>query len=514
MIVKKTCSQCSSQAILSKEYDIGNIHFSTYTCGHVVGKKHPSISDFKNFKSLDGYSPYKFQIEGAITALKSSGRFGIFDEMGLGKTVQALMVASALNEKFLVIAKAGLRIQWSREIYRWLDEGLAQIIESENEFIMKGARGYIVSYDMLWRFKDIEAFVRKLGVSYIILDEVQHIKNSESKRTNAVRTVSKTVPYLAALSGTPIMNNTGEFFPILNMLYPEKFPSLHRFEVQFVNSYWDGYKQKYGGIKNYKAFKEYTSDFIIRRTRQEVLPDLPRINRSYLFCELGGIVEEAYKATLKEFQEYYLYGGIGDSGLARSNNILAFLTKMRHLVGIAKVEPIVDYVKEFLTDTDRKICIFIHHKDVGFTLASRLRCSGIDVTELTADMDSMIARPAAVERFRNSSRVLIASTLASGEGLNLQFCQDCIIGERQWNPAKEEQAEARFPRIGSTADKINVLYPTAVGTVEEFFAEIVEKKRAICSNTLDGTELKWDESSIMKELTEILATSGGKKWNW
>jgi SNF2 family DNA or RNA helicase len=86
--------------------------------------------------------------------------------------------------------------------------------------------------------------------------------------------------------------------------------------------------------------------------------------------------------------------------------------------------------------------------------------------------------------------------------------------ERQWTPIKEEQAEARFPRPGQTASAITITYMVAVGTVDEFLAKLVEKKRSFVSNALDGASYEWSESSIIKELAEVLASSGGTQWGW
>jgi len=109
---------------------------------------------------------------------------------------------------------------------------------------------------------------------------------------------------------------------------------------------------------------------------------------------------------------------------------------------------------------------------------------------------------------------MVASTLAAGEGINLQCCSDCLMLERQWNPAKEEQAEARFPRPGQTADKINATYLTALGTIDEFLGEMVEGKRAANKSTLDNKELDWDEASLMRALADAIWKAGNKRWNY
>ena len=124
--------------------------------------------------------------------------------------------------------------------------------------------------------------------------------------------------------------------------------------------------------------------------------------------------------------------------------------------------------------------------------------------------------PSKLDKFRSdpNARVLVGNTLSLGTGHNLQVASECILMEREWNPSKEEQAEGRLPRPGQTADKITATYMTAVGTVDEYFATIVEKKRGIMSSTLDGADYKWDESSMIKELAEVLASKGGSKWGW
>src|ERR1700757_325054 len=140
MMYRKHCKQCNDDIV--GHYEVSGTLFYRCKAGHVSGQRPPSKRDFENFVSIDGKKPYKFQIDGAVFALNSPGRVGILDEMGLGKTVQALMVAHYLDDKFLVVAKSSLSIQWARECYRWLGKSLVQIINSETEFIMPGARGY------------------------------------------------------------------------------------------------------------------------------------------------------------------------------------------------------------------------------------------------------------------------------------------------------------------------------------------------------------------------------------
>jgi SNF2 family DNA or RNA helicase len=524
---------------------VGKLSIRRYACGHsetVVGVA-PQDNDTLDVQSLDGHRPFKYQIEGGHFIEKSNGRCGLFDEMALGKTIQALIFLKAHPECLpaLIIAKSGLRIQWSKESIGWGDF-MPQIIEDTKTHLLKGMDMYIASLDSTWRIgyrnptkeekkagktepvkcgETLEEQAIRCKVKTIIIDECQLIKNGSSKRTNAVRKLCANVEHIIALSGTPIKNNAAEYFPILNILRPDKFPSERQFIYGWCDTYFDGYKSKTGGLKNPKLFLEYTKDFILRRERKDVLPDLPAIFRQFSFCDLGEIVEDEYQKTLREFNDFY--DDMSHMTPAAANGgILAFLSRMRHLTGIAKIDPTCEHVEEFITTTDRKLMIFVHHKDVGQIMKTKLDKMakewpaewGKGILEITSEM-SMQQRDEAIEKFRSPEyRIMIGSTLASGEGLNLQFCSDLIMMERQWNPANEEQAEARFPRPGQTADKINATYFVAVGTVDEFFAELVEKKREIVTETLAGRASKWDQSSLVMELAHILREKGGSKWGW
>lgn len=526
MITKLKCPTCQGPAETIDTKIVAGVRVNMYKCGHAEMVSQLDHASFDKFVSEDGKKPFKYQIDGALFAIDANARVLIADECGLGKTNQALMtIWSHPNEltKCLVVCKAGLKYQWSAETQRWCGlSWMPQILTGEQDFILPKVKVCIISFDCLWRFKDIEGFMKKGGFKCVILDEVQHIKNGQSKRTNAVREVCRQVDHVIALSGTPIKNHAAEYFPVLNILRPDIFRTKSQFEQVFVDTYWNGHAFKYGGIKDTAKFERVTKDFIIRRCRADVMPDLPEVMRDFRFSELGPVVEEAYKQTLKEFKQYYNYGGADDSAFVRSSNILSYLSKMRHLAGLAKVEPALDYIDDFCHSTDRKLTIFVHHKDVARCLHDRLSdlclndpdAYGMNIITLSSDM-SPESRAQAVKDFQaTGNRIMIASTLASGEGLNLQFCSDALIVERQWNPANEEQAEGRFVRIGQAASSVNACYLVAVGTVDEFFSELVEKKRAIVANTLDGKEYVWEESNIMKELAEVLAMKGGQKWGF
>lgn len=513
-LLTKNCKYCSKPAKSKSFFTLDSIEYVTLECGHTIISEKNAEADYSDFESEDGRSLYPFQIDGCKFAEQSNFSCLIADEMGLGKTVQALALIKKHPQLLpcAIITKTSLKHQWFAEVVRWT--GLVpQIIEGKDE-PSDLFRVFIISVDHLRSLDWLENWT----VKTVIIDECQSIKNISSKRTHNVRKLCSRADYKIGLSGTPIKNKINEYFPILNILRPEIFYSPANFEREYVGTYWDGRKQKAGKLKDPKGFSERTKDFIIRRERDNVLPDLPKINRQFHYSDLAGAAEKEYKRLVKDFIEFE--EGKELTGKKEIGETLAYLTRMRHCTGKAKVDVTVDYVKDFLSDTEKKLTIFVHHKDVGEKIRIALEsiCKENDCgvpLSLTSDLDSE-ERHRIVTQFKDDkdSRVLIASTLASGEGLNLQFCSDCIMVERQWNPANEEQAEGRFSRIGSIAESISAVYMTAIGTIDEFFMKLVENKRRLIKEAMSGQKSNWDESEILSELSSMIVSHGRKEWGF
>lgn len=542
--ITSKCPRCGKLAESVKEFNVGQKTVLLLKCSHIIQKDQLGNKSPETIISLDGKKPFKYQCDGIKFAEKSAGRCLIGDEMRLGKTVQALGLLSLHSEMLpaIFIVKGKTIPQWQKEIMRWMGEDcFAQTITETKTTFLPGMTGYIMSYDIIRRFapkdekseddyqdKSFEelvshlqsvkpkapnrllAIMDKLKIKTIILDECQQIKNVEAQRTVLVREMCAKVDYVIALSGSPIKNNASEFFPILNILKPEIFPRLSSFLLNDCDTYFDGYRNKTGGLRNPESFKKKTENFIIRRTRAEVMPDMPTIMRDYNFSDLSKEVEAQYNKLMNEFQEES-YDGM--TGFQKDSCVLGYINRMRHLTGLSKIDPCLDYIMEFLgsTDASRKIVIFTHHIDVREILSQRLTYL---MSELGLRPPLRLSAENIDEFQTGEARVAIASTISDGEGLTLNKCEDAIILEREWNPANEEQAECRFPHVENTNKHVNVTYMIATGTVDELFTEVVERKREICKTTLDGAEgtIKWNETSLIRELGELLAAQGAKKW--
>jgi len=550
--IRLKCPKCGKIALETSRLRVGAKIFVAYDCGHsVVSEVLGAIEEHKSadavqaeldaiakeieipkhpaelLLSADKKSLYPFQvntvkaIENALFVLGLKG-FLVGHEMGLGKTPISLILLKLYIEQMspcLMIVKSALKVQFFQECLRWMGpRHIPQIIESAKDKPEAGFDIHIIGIDLIRR---MGTRLEDYGYKTIIVDECQLIKNTEAQRTKGIRHLCEAAKFVLALSGTAIKNHAGEYFSILNMIAPNMFNSkFHFYQNECKSEYKNGIP-KPGGLRNPQEFFYKTRNFILRYEREEVMPDLPVCSRSFRYCDLGKEVAAAYERTLDEFCEYM--ETTQESGLAYYTNTLAYLSKMRHLTGLAKVDTAIDFSMEFLgsREHNEKLTIFVHHKDVGYSLQAALSSMLIELgchapLMFTGDLDST-TRAEVIQAFKDDpkNRIMICSTLAGGEGLNLQFCHDFVILERQWNPANEEQAEARFIRIGQLSSKVSGTYIVAVGTIDEFFAELVERKRTIMYQTLSGKDVPWEEQDIIKELTEQLFKQGrSKKWKY
>jgi SNF2 family DNA or RNA helicase len=561
------CPECGKVAIekfaiqtVDKE---GNqVKLITLECFHIIKKVIPRATPYETMVSNDWkpeikncphkweknqclkcgeFKLFSFQVVGARSAevsLALQKGYGIFDDMGLGKTVEALALLrfhAKLYTPTMVVTKSAIKFQWFKQAVIWLGpEFIGQIISTSKDYLMPGLKLYIIPYDLLRRFPKEK--LEKLGIKLIILDECQQIKNPDSTRTQEVRKlISGSDPNVKVLplSATPWKNRGDEFFPVLNMIDPIKFYSHQAYLDTWVEYYYEGSKRKMGGIRNIAKFKEFTKDLIIRREYNEVMEEFPEVKRMKLNVQLDELQQSSYDESVSDFVEWYnefVIGGEEDkiSGI----EILAKMARMRHITGLAKIPATLGFIEEFIEDTDRKLVVFVQHKDVGvlmhnalintdkasnpdwYELALTLKKEGIQIFKYGSEHTGKPEGYQIQEDFNASKRcIMIASTLACGEGLNLQTCADSILHERQWNPQNEDQATpGRFRRIGQAFNVINITVPEADGTIDWDLDEIVETKRRQFHAAMNkSAQIQWSQDAIAKELASRIVSKWKEK---
>jgi len=488
----RICKQCGKRAELRSIQKLPALKRQRllWVCGHSELEplaSHPENRDLL-WKALRPY-----QQDGVEFIEGSSFRALIGDEMGLGKTPQSLMALRYNKAKLtpcLIVCKASLMYNWAKECLFWLGSVNGEPPEGEpwktaidpqwTPFLildsgikpLPGFPIYIISQDLLRKkINELES----LGLQTIIIDESHNFANPEAKRTQALIKFSQKIPNRLCLSGTAVVNRASEYFTTLNLIKPEVWYNRAAYirNWLFINS-----KGQPGGIASHlrERFHEVTADYIIRRKRSEVLTELPPFQRYFTFVDITDPnFVRVYRQGQKELSEF-LKRMYDLDPLARFQHILALLAKLRHLCGVAKVPHAAEFVRDYLSSQENgsKITVGVHHRDVALLLGEHLKefkplflSGGLSKTE----------RFSVENDFRNDKncKVLIASTLAAGEGINLQFCHTVLQVERQWNCAKEVQFEGRFHRFGQL-NPVLCTYLLAKGSIDEWLTQLIIEK--------------------------------------
>jgi SNF2 family DNA or RNA helicase len=443
------------------------------------------------------------------------------DDMGLGKTVQALALlgrerASGVDRPVLLVCPTSVVGNWRKEAARFAP-GLPVLVHHGitrtrgPEFVEEAGRHALVisSYSLVHR--DLE-ILQQVPWSGIILDEAQNIKNAETRQSHAVRSLR--ADYRIALTGTPVENNVGELWAIMEFLNPGFLGNAAEFRRNFLLP-----MQKYGDGDAAGKLRKLTAPFILRRlkTDRTVLQDLPEKMEMKVFCNLTPEQASLYKSVVEDAAR-----AIDEStGIKRKGAILAALTKLKQVCNhpaqflgdrsplpgrSGKLARLTEMVEELLSEGDRAL-IFSQFADMGERLRAHLAATfGQEVLLLHGGVPAL-KRNEMVERFQNGGegdpRLFVLSLKAGGTGLNLTAANHVFHFDRWWNPAVENQATDRAFRIGQQRN-VQVHKFVCVGTLEEKIDEMIERKKAIADSVIGAGE-SWLTELSAAEIKELFA---------
>ncbi len=435
-------------------------------------------------------------------------RFGgiLADEMGLGKTIQALSHISIHSKKgvsSLVVCPKTLLHNWEREARTRFPELSVAVVEgtaAERKHIILEANDaphlLISSYPLVQR--DIEWYkMRKTPFHYLLLDEAQSIKNPRTKNAHAVKAIP--AEYRLALTGTPLENGVEELWSVFDFLMPGFLGHYASFQRNFGKPIMEQ-----GNKDVLEHLKSKTSCFMLRRTKGEVLKELPPKIEQTLRVELNDDQSVLYQEVLTRTRSE-LFSEVEKRGFKRSQiHILAALTKLRQICnhpslvepkGVytsSKLEACLDIVRELKSER-RKVLVFSQFTSMLDIIAKSLRDEKIEFAMLTGKTNN---RQSLVDSFNSDPSItaFLISLKAGGTGLNLTSADAVVIFDPWWNPAVENQAIDRTHRIGQKKT-VNVYRLITSGTIEEKVLLLQNKKRALFEALVE------ENSELFKKLT-------------
>ncbi|MGB7763131.1 MAG: DEAD/DEAH box helicase, partial [Bryobacteraceae bacterium] len=437
-----------------------------------------------------------YQEVGAIFAA-CRGRVVLADDMGLGKTVQALAAAELLRRRrgiarVLVVAPASVKYQWKTEIEKFT--GLpAQVIdgsiERRQELYASPKFFNLSSYELV--LKDVR-YMHELAPDLIILDEAQRIRNWTTATARTIKQLKSR--YAFVLTGTPLENKLEELFSVVEFIDGRRlgpaFRFLHEHRTEDENGRLIGYR----GLDR---IHDQLAPILLRRTRQEVLKDLPKRTDRILQVALTPQQAEPYweqndilAALMRKWERQRW---LSEIDLRR---IMCCLQNMRMLCDSTflfdkqtnhspKLEEFREIIRELAIEENRKVVVFSEYERMTHLAGEELEKLGVGFVSLHGGVPTR-NRGALMEKFRRDAECRVfLSTDAGGVGLNLQAASAVINFEPPWNPARLEQRIGRVHRLGQ-ANPVHVVHLLTKGSIEERVWETLKLKKSLFAGVFDS----------------------------
>ena len=237
-----------------------------------------------------------------------------------------------------------------------------------------------------------------------------------------------------------------------------------------------------------------------------MLTELPDKVRQFIPVELTKTERQEYDLTQEEHWQVIDSHAARDEPLPKGY-MLNMLNELRHICGRIKVPFAVDWIKQYLEQTDKQLVVFTHHRDVLKGIVDGMG-KNYTVSTISGDVNSN-ERQLRVEAFQAGDiDVLVCNTMAAKEGITLTAADTVLFLEREWVPTDEEQAEDRVYRIGQESQSVSAVYLSVVNSIDEHFDRVVEAKREVVRAVLDGGDVQ-ERQSLVKELVKRLKQQNG-----
>jgi superfamily II DNA or RNA helicase len=416
--------------------------------------------------------PYQEQGVDWLSFLRDAELGGVLaDDMGLGKTLQTICV---LRGRSLVVCPKSVVYNWAEEIARFRPSLRTAIYHGQKREIDRDADVTLTTYALLRL--DGPRLAQELW-DVVVLDEAQAIKNLGSQTARAAFELKG--KFRVALSGTPVENRLEELWSEMHFANPGLLGGASDFQERYSGPIANGNPDAA------RRLRAKIRPFLLRRTKREVVPELPPRTDTVLHVELDEVERSVYDAVRVATKQ-----DVADK-IAKGGGVLAALEALLRLRQAAchsqlvpgqradsssKIERLLEALEEAVSE-GHKALVFSQWTTLLDLVEPHLHAAGIRFTRLDGSTNN---RAAVVREFQDDAGppVMIVSLKAGGTGLNLTAADHVFLLDPWWNPAVEDQAADRAHRIGQDRP-VMVYRMVARDTVEERILALQEKKRRV-----------------------------------
>lgn len=418
------------------------------------------------------------------------------DDMGLGKTLQTIMLLQSLMDegkikRAIIICPVSILYNWKNELEKFSNMKWGIFYGEERE-IPNETQVVLTSYGLMKK-ESLGAFARE-DFDIIIFDEVQHLKNIRSLGANAARQLK--AKFRICLTGTPVENDLAEFYNIMDLCVPGVWG-----DMSLVRSS--------SKAKNRLLARRTVKPFILRRTKEQVLKELPEKIENHVFLDFTDIERENYQKRLDLVRSQM----VNPTFTKRYGEVLKSLLELRQMCLWQKQGPSLYSTKvDFLMDNlsqlmeeGHKVLVFSQFTTYLDIIQDKIRTHSWKYARIDGSQ-TIKKRTEQVELFQNGdAQVFLISLKAGGFGLNLTAASYIFLMDPWWNPAVERQAVDRAHRIGQE-NKLTVYRPLMKNSVEEKVLTLQQAKRELFRDLMAEDDDEYFSGKLTKDDFSMLLT--------
>lgn len=450
------------------------------------GKEYDDIVEYTSAADKDSasrISPDALELNGTLrehqiqfqNMFRQVKRMLLADKMGLGKTVSAISVLVEPQDRpAMIVVPPTLCTQWERELKRFLPQISTHVIRGFKNYDLPKVDVIITSYNRLSPWQDV-IFNDKFEISTVIFDEVHELRHGGTAKREFSRKLSQKAKRCLGLSGTPIFNQGGEIWSVLDSIKPGCLGTEDDFQSEWC--VW-GKVNEPATLNNFLK----TQGLFLRRTPEEVGLTFGQASKHVYTIDADMAQLQAIENVTKMLAMTVLSGRVGaDSDAARE-----FDWKLRHATGVAKARPVAEFVKMMLEEGE-KVLLVGWHRDVYDVWMKEFKAMPGAIPVMFTGSESIREKEKAVKDFTEGDANIFIISLRSGAGLDgLQHaCNTAVFGELDWSPHVMDQVLARLDRDGQKRH-VTGYYLTIADGADPFMVSILGDKRSQHDGVVEG----------------------------
>ena len=428
---------------------------------------------------------YPYQKVGVEFLVASGGRAIVADAPGLGKTAQALgLIKHQGYKRTLVVCPASVKFSWEGEVTKWTRLS-SVVIDSKTDLskIDPDINVWIINYDIL---KKHHAQLSKIRFDCIVGDECQLIKSTAAIRTKSFRQISRDIPNVVLLSGTPLLSRPSELFSLLNIIDHKTWNNWYDFARRYCAAHQTRWGLDTSGASNVEELHARIKRYFIRRDKTEVLKELPPKTFINVPVQLDKETWKQYNTAESDLASYLRqYSGKQPPAIAKSMAAekLTQLNVLRQLNAMGKVPTAIELIESVL-DAGEKVLVFCSFVEPLERLKEHFGAKAVILTGKTPVEE----RGLIVNEFQKNHAitVFLGGIRSAGVGITLTAASNVIFLDYSWNPADHQQAQDRVHRPGQVANAVNIYQLAAINTIDEDLKEILDHKQGIFDQVIEG----------------------------